>query len=88
MKYISYSGCFCKSHKIMLNLCSPGRRQLSKNKGVEDCYGTCKDVQACLHALHPISGVWGHALQKRFKFGFSEIASGAISELKSGCMII
>ena len=52
-----------------------GKRQLTKmgGGGAEDCHGT----HACM-PLHPIRGVWEHAPQEKFKFGFSEIASGAI----------
>ena len=31
-----------------------GRRQQSKNGVAEDCWGTCKDVGALLHALCPL----------------------------------
>ena len=42
----------------------------------EDCWGRCKDAWTLF--LWPLRGVWGHAPQEKFKFGFSEIASGPI----------
>ena len=61
-------------------------RQVSKNGGVEDRLFGYIYTRKCGHASMTcafLEGSGGMPDQENFKFGFFEIASGAIRELKS-----